>query len=83
MKAKKGWVVMRMGPCWQQIMPFNDWVIVSSLLDTKKKAEREISASGSGKLGRRDDVFYEVRQAVEVEGTIYTAPRNKEKQANE
>ncbi len=77
MKSKKGWVVVRMGPCWQQVVPFNDWVTISSILDTKKQAEREISASKTGKLGRRNDVFYDVRQAVEVEGRIYTAPRNK------
>lgn len=78
MKSKKGWVVVRMGPCWQQFIPFNDWVIVSSFFDTKKQAEREISASKTGKLGRRDDVFYEVRQAVEAEGLIYLSPRKKE-----
>lgn len=76
MEAKKGWVVVRMGPCWQQTMPFNDWAVASPLLDTRQQAEREISAS-KNELGRRDDVFYEVRQAIEAEGIIYTAPRNK------
>lgn len=77
MEAQKGWVVVRMGPCWQQIMPFNDWAVASSLLDTRQQAEREISAS-KNELGRRDDVFYEARQAVEVKGEIYLAQRKKE-----
>lgn len=72
---------MRMGPCWQQIIPFNDWTVVSSLLDTKQQAKREISMS-KNELGRRDDVFYEARQAVEVEGTIYAAQRNKKERTN-